>query len=84
MSKYIIRNCPAIYGDEYCKENTYEDGSIPCQNCTDCLLKQIVEKCRKAQEIMDKEQYYEDDFDTFNGESIMAETIMDMLDIEEC
>lgn len=48
MSKYIIQNCPAIYGDEYCKENTYEDGSIHCQDCTDCVMKQAVEKLREA------------------------------------
>ena len=44
MSKYIIKNCPAIYSDEYCKENTYEDGSIHCQDCANCVLKQIVSR----------------------------------------
>lgn len=48
MSKYIIKNCPALYGDEGCKEFTYEDGSVNCKNRTDCLLKQIVEKCKKV------------------------------------
>lgn len=47
--KIIIRNCPAIYSGEYCKENTYEDGSIYCQDCTDCLLKRIYEKVKQCQ-----------------------------------
>lgn len=38
-NKYIIRNCPAY--SNYCEEiKSYE-----CQNCTDCIMKQIVEKC---------------------------------------
>ena len=42
MSKYIIKNCPA-YSD-YCEEiKSYE-----CQDCTNCVMKQIVELCRKA------------------------------------
>lgn len=87
MSKYVIKNCPAcrqynVFGvdDKPC---CYSDMKY-CQDCTDCVMKKIVEKCREAQEIMDKEEYYEDDFDTFNGESIMAETIMDILEIQEC
>ena len=82
--KYIIKNCPNYRNREVDYTCTVEVISSDCHNCTDCVMKRIVEKCREAQEIMDKEEYYEDDFDTFNGESIMAETIMDMLDIEEC
>lgn len=38
--KYIIKNCPAY--SEFCKEiKSYE-----CQDIENCLLKQIVEKCR--------------------------------------
>lgn len=48
MNKYIVKNCPAIYGDEYCKESTYEDGSIHCQNCNDCVTKQVIEKCKNT------------------------------------
>lgn len=87
MSKYVIKNCPAcVISPSVCSEwHTKHGGKAKdCSDITDCVMKRIVEKCREAQEIMDKEQYYEDDFDTFNGESIMAETIMDMLEIEEC
>lgn len=38
--KYIVKNCPA-YSD-YCEEiKSYE-----CQDCTDCLIKQVIEKCK--------------------------------------
>lgn len=48
-SKYIIKNCPAIYGISLdgCKKDHYEDGTVLCQDCTDCLLKQIVDKCEE-------------------------------------
>lgn len=45
MSKYIIKNCPALsfslgfYCDEYQKK---------CADCTDCILKQIVELCKET------------------------------------
>ena len=38
----IIKNCPAYY------INTCSDSKVKeqyCSQCTDCLLKQIVEKC---------------------------------------
>lgn len=44
---YIIKNCPALsfslgfYCDEYQKK---------CQDCTDCVMKQIVERCKKVKE----------------------------------
>ena len=42
MSKYIIKNCPALQQTYYC--NTHHS---KCQDCTDCVLKQIVELCGK-------------------------------------
>ena len=45
MSKYIIRNCPALsfslgfYCDEHQKK---------CQDCTNCVMKQIVELCKET------------------------------------
>ena len=68
--KYIIRNCPALsfslgfYCDEYQKK---------CQDCTDCLLKQIVEKCKgelgRVRTI---------------GKDILADEILQLFEIEEC
>ena len=84
MSKYIIKNCPCFVEYEnklnLCRNG---EGDGECQNCTDCLLKQIVEKCKKAINTYDNGEYYEDDVDTFMGESIMAQSILDLLDISE-
>ena len=60
MSKYIIKNCPAFMKPSYCKnqcsysianerdsELTYKfefDEDSKCQDCTDCILKQIVSR----------------------------------------
>lgn len=43
MSKYIIKNCPALLLTGVCAEKqlTY------CEERTDCVLKQIVELCRE-------------------------------------
>lgn len=59
--KYIVKNCPNL------AESYYADGHISknecrldiydkqCSDCTDCLIKQVVEKCKK--EISDKENW---------------------------
>jgi len=55
--KYIIRNCPcfvegiAIKGNEQktqtCNNHKVRELTL-CQDCTDCVLKQIVELCKHA------------------------------------
>lgn len=65
--KYIIKNCPA-YSD-YCEEiKSYE-----CQDCTACLLKQIVELCKQ----------YKKDYHATNGVWLLANNITNLLDIQE-
>lgn len=53
MSKYIIKNCPAILRvSEVC--NSYDkalDNPCLCKDCTDCVMKQIVKKCKKSLEV---------------------------------
>jgi len=61
MSKYIIKNCPAFAKGIFCKGgDIIDDGCadktldrntlISCQDCTDCLLKQIVELAKEYKE----------------------------------
>lgn len=47
MSKYIVKNCPCIVIDEC---NSFRDNEIFCEDCTDCVMKQIVERCKKVRE----------------------------------
>lgn len=46
MNKYIVKNCPAITGDE-CNSFRVDENEIYCQDCTDCLIKQVIEKCKE-------------------------------------
>lgn len=58
--KYIIKNCPcfvegiAIKGNEQ-KTQTCNNHKVReltyCQDCDDCVMKQIVKKCRKSLEV---------------------------------
>ena len=77
---YIVKNCPAtykklrinknnaVYIDEYrCNYQTLN----PCQDCTDCVMKQIVELC--------KEELNGQYSDTWN----LAQKISKLLDIKE-
>lgn len=45
MSKYIIKNCPARYRG-YRSDCECCSKIDPCEEVTDCLLKQIVEKMK--------------------------------------
>ena len=48
---YIVKNCPCnVTTEDMCDwENTNE---TYCQNITDCVIKQVIEKCKEY----DKEQ----------------------------
>lgn len=52
MNKYIVKNCPVSYGlyREMCGfiENPEEIGKS-CKDCPDCLIKQVIEKCKNIQ-----------------------------------
>ena len=58
--KYIIKNCP-------CRMERFEDdcfghtGYYNCVACTDCLLKQVVEKCKERHIGYMDEAYTKDD-----------------------
>lgn len=71
----IIKNCPAIY--EYgkglcCNDLKFNEHTL-CQDCTDCVLKQIVELCEQ----------YKKDYNTTNGVWLLANNITNLLNIQE-
>ena len=43
--KYIIKNCPTQPSNIKASYGWCNTKQIKCQDCTNCLLKQIVEKC---------------------------------------
>ena len=102
--KYIIKNCPAIkeittlltsespqFQKEWCCYKTGSNFLKKCQDCTDCVMKQTVEKCSKAHgqiigyekgKIYDGENLIEANLPlaTINT---LAKELLDLLDIEE-
>jgi hypothetical protein len=72
--KMIIRNCPATYQnfeDKFVCTSQIKEKGFPfyCQDCTDCLLKQIVEKCMEDWEDMATDRFQRE--------------LLDLLDIQE-
>ncbi len=84
IMKYIIKNCPALCfplkdnPECECNESVFNNA---CKDISDCLLKQIVEKCRKNQEIV-----YETNFGVLTAykKGSISDEILKMLEIEEC
>lgn len=72
MSKYIIKNCPARYRGY---RSDYECCSKidPCEEVTDCPIKQIVEICK------DIDGYSDIDL----GRRGIAMDILDLLEIQK-
>lgn len=73
--KIIIRNCPAYY------INTCSDSKVKeqyCSKCTDCVMKRIVEKCKRTLSI---NKGFENEFTL--GKMTFAEFILKDLDIQE-
>lgn len=73
---YIVRNCPCnVTTEDMCDwENTNE---TYCQDCTDCVIKQVIKVCKKEAVINYPKK--EKEFITVNG----YQAILNMFDIEE-
>lgn len=73
MSKYIVKNCPCLSMAEY-PSGKVEDNLCGlaitqyCQDCTNCLIKQVIEKCKEKSELGDW----------------LAPDILQLFEIEEC
>ena len=54
LMKYIIKNCPArfnkVNGEQGCTDNL-KKLCLDCHEVSDCLLKRIVEKCKRSLEV---------------------------------
>ena len=85
-NEYIIKNCP-------CYVN-YEDklhlccdgqGDGECQDCTDCVIKQVIEKCKDSKLSYSKLEILRTACETNQayGKAVMAEQILQLFDIEE-
>jgi len=83
-------NCPALdYDDITCRDSSCDEcGMVACIERTNCLLKQIVEKCKYQSFELDEEILngnYPDKYKFFkSGRSDAGEEILKLLEIEEC
>jgi len=96
MKKYIINNCPAITNIPsgkiiegftelgFCGKADDFFNFYKCGQKNDCLLKQIVKKCREAKlpvrQWTDKDSIWEE----YSPKSELAKEILDLFEIEEC
>ena len=78
MSKYIVKNCPARCFQEYC-----EECQMYCQIKTDCLTKQVIDKCKNIE--CPCEFNGADCWECrTSGQKTLADTILQLFEIEEC
>lgn len=81
MDKYVIRNCPCFF-EENEEVNDYtcswcDTEELACQDCTDCVIKQIVELCKEN--LNSLETYV----DVRSFECVALQDILKLLDIRE-
>lgn len=78
MSKYIIKNCPAYSKDalDFCFAKNATQAI--CYNCTDCVMKQIVELCEEESSVIQHKQRIK-----VKGLNKLADKIFGLLDIQE-
>lgn len=82
MKKYVVKNCPAYSKTQGVYWTCYEDNNkLLCQDCTDCVMKQIVEKCRNKNYFVKK--FPNAQFSSGVQNSELAFDILQLLDIQE-
>ena len=91
--KYIIKNCDNCYcyDDEKNIKDKYwcecqKDNTLFANPCykSDCLLKQIVEKCKQEIKRYEKGDYADELWEQAIGKNDKSEEILKLLEIEEC
>lgn len=71
---YIVKNCPAILPmTKLCDSESIFNCGTYCKYCTDCVIKQVIEKCKKIA----KDHYWG------MREIRFSKEILQLFDIEE-
>ena len=80
---YVIKNCPCYVQYENSLHLCCDgQGDGECQDCTDCVMKQIVELCKHIKSI-NKTNSYVGEYIEFTQHSPLADEILELLDIQE-
>ena len=88
--KYIVKNCPCFneghpdlrFSGE-CLDLTQDENDC-CVDCTDCLIKQVVDDCKESIKHYENEGWKSDDCLKLCGEASMAFRLLQLFEIEEC
>lgn len=84
MSKYIVKNCPAYNVDSEYWDCMHPDiESLSCKDCTDCLIKQVIDDCKESIEYYENEGWKLDDMLEHSGKATMAFRLLQLFEIEE-
>lgn len=78
-NKYIVKNCRA-YNEPWCG-----DSMDNCINCTNCVIKQVIEKCKGVISNYSNLEILRTACETSEayGKANIAEQILQLFDIEE-
>lgn len=71
--KYIVKNCPCKYASWETEYECYYYNK-PCKDCTDCLIKKVIEKCMVCSEGWS---------DWAMAEQVKADEVLQLFEIEE-
>lgn len=66
---YIVKNCPAFIPQAY-EHCCSLDGNYKCEYCTDCVIKQVIGKCKERMV-------------GFIEKGVIKDDILQLFDIEE-
>ena len=82
-NKYIVKNCPCYMNQP--EADCWADQLSWCENCTDCVIKQVVEKCKGAVSNYSNLEILRTACETSDayGKANIAEQILQLFDIEE-
>ena len=85
--KYKVSNCPSFVLMRTATSGTYFDmcgnakGHIKCADCTDCVIKQVIEKCRAKKLDIYNPSIGNEHYAMAN--SVLSTQILQLFDIEE-
>ncbi len=79
MNKYIVKNCPARDKFGLCWNGSLEY----CEDCTNCLIKQVIELCNDDLKPIREWQEGDTIFVEYKKDVHLARDILQLFDIEE-
>ena len=80
-NRYVVLNCPTLMGNRLCYSKVIKQ----CADCNDCVIKQVIEKCRGAISNYSNLEILRTACETSEayGKANISEQILQLFDIEE-